>query len=307
MARSSPVAVGSIVPYLRPRGAAVGTFTGVPDAKATPSLDIVYRPAWPVLPPVLQPGQTLTGPFNGLPAIRGQTSVEVLYQQSIATNLTLAKPSAVLIDPTRMKTASLASVELTRLPSGILTEANQGLTYFPNLPPHLAARVYYDPNVGQGGSLVLKGEFKDEPVGEKYLQLNVLRGTAARQDLQSVLDLCPASPADEKTKWNNLVNGLTAVVDTFQENPKVAGQFVPNPSLRTNVTVGDMVEIRSSETAVDSYALSASGPGYGMVSVIVGNGRAFTPPASRCRCMSCASPEAFGRRTQSGAVGQSAQ
>ena len=272
------VAVGSIVPYLRPRGAVVGTFTGVPDDKATPSLDIVYRPAWPALPPVLQPGQTLTGPFNGLPAIRGQTSAEVLYQQSIATNLTLAKASVVLIDPTQKKTKSLASVELTRLPSGILTEANQGLTYFPNLPPHLATRVYYDPNVGKGGSLVLKGEFKDEPVGEKYLQLNVLRGTAAKQDLQMVLDLCPASPADEKSKWDDLVKGLTAVVDTFQENPNVPGQFVPNPSLRTNVTVGNMVEIRSSETAVDSYALSASGPGYGMVSVIVGNGRAFTPP-----------------------------
>ena len=273
------VPVGSIVPYLRPRGAAAGSFTGGdPDAKATASLDIVYRPAWPTLPPILQPGQTLTGPMNGLPAIRGQTSAEVLYQQSIATNITLAKPSVVLIDPTQAKTASLASVELTRLPSGILTEANQGLTYFPNLPPHLASRVYYNPNVGKGGSLVLKGEFKDEPVGEKYLQLNVLRGTAAKQDLQSVLDLCPASPVDEKTKWNRLVNGLTAVVDTFQENPNVPGQFVPNPSLRTNVTVGNMVEISSSETAVDSYALSASGPGYGMVSVIVGNGRAFTPP-----------------------------
>ncbi len=273
-----PVAVGSIVPYLRPRGATPGTFTGLPDAAATASLDIVYRPAWPALPPVLQPGQTLTGPMNGLPAIRGQTSAEVLYQQSVATNMTLAKPSVVLIDPTQKKTKSLASVDLTRLPSGILTEANQGLTYFPNLPPHLASRVYYDPNVGTGGSLVLKGEFKDEAVGEKYLQLNVLRGTAAKQDLQSVLDLCPASPADEKTKWNNLVNGLTAVVDTFMENPNVPGQYVPDPSLRTNVTVGNMVEIRSSETAVDSYALSASGPGYGMVSVIVGNGSAFTPP-----------------------------
>ena len=275
------VPVGTIVPYLRPRGAAAGTFTGFtgdPDAKATASLDIVYRPAWPTLPPILQPGQTLTGPMNGLPAIRGQTSAEVLYQQSIATNITLAKPSVVLIDPTQAKTASLASVELTQLPSGILTEANQGLTYFPNLPPHLASRVYYNPNVGKGGSLVLKGEFKDEPVGEKYLQLNVLRGTAAKQDLQSVLDLCPASPADEKTKWNNLVNGLTAVVETFQENPNVPGQFVPDPSLRTTVTVGNMVEISSSETAVDSYALSASGPGYGMVSVIVGNGRASTPP-----------------------------
>lgn len=272
------VQVGSIVPYLRPRGAAAGTFTGDPDVKATASLDIVYRPVWPTLPPILQPGQTLTGPMNGLPAIRGQTSAEVLYQQSIATNITLAKPSVVLIDPTRAKTASLASVELTRLPTGILTEANQGLTYFPNLPPHLASRVYYNPNVGQGGSLVLKGEFKDEPVGEKYLQLNVLRGTTAKQDLQSVLDLCPASPADEKSKWDNLVIGLTAVVETFQENPNVPGQFVPDPSLRTDVTVGHMVEISSSETAVDSYALSASGPGYGMVSVIVGNGRAFTPP-----------------------------
>jgi len=268
-----PVAVGSIVPYLRPQGS-----SSAPDAKATASLDIVYRPAWPALPPVLQPGQTLTGPMNGLPAIRGQTSAEVLYQQSVATNMTLSKPSVVLIDPTQKKTKSLASVELTRLPSGILTEANQGLTYFPNLPPHLASRVYYDPNVGTGGSLVLKGEFKDEPVGEKYLQLNVLRGTAAKQDLQSVLDLCPASPADEKTKWDNLVNGLTAVVDTFMENPNVPGQYVPDPALRTNVTVGNMVEIRSSETAVDSYALSASGPGFGMVTVIVGNGRAFTPP-----------------------------
>jgi hypothetical protein len=272
------VPVGTIVPYLRPRGAAAGTFNGDPDVKATASLEIVYRPAWPTLPPILQPGQTLTGPMNGLPAIRGQTSAEVLYQQSIATNITLAKPSVVLIDPTRAKTASLASVELTKLPSGILTEANQGLTYFPNLPPHLASRVYYNPNVGKGGSLVLKGEFKDEPVGEKYLQLNVLRGMTAKQDLKSVLDLCPPSPDDEKTKWNNLVNGLIAVVDTFQENPNVPGQFVPNPTQRTNVTVGNMVEISSSETAVDSYALSASGPGYGMVSVIVGNGQAFTPP-----------------------------
>ena len=60
-----PVAVGSIVPYLRPRGAAAGTFTGMPDAKVTPSLDLVYRPAWPVFPPGPPPGQTPTGPFTG--------------------------------------------------------------------------------------------------------------------------------------------------------------------------------------------------------------------------------------------------
>ena len=272
-----PVPEGSIVPYLRKPAAVAGSFVGGPADKATESLSITYRPVWPALPPLLQPGQTLTGPINGLPAIRGQTSAEVLYQQSIATNITRADPSVVLIDPTRMKTASLASAGLSSLPSGILVEANQGLTYFPKLPPHLADRVYYDPNIGSGGSLVLKGQFKDEPVGEKYLQLNVLRGTAARQDLQTVLDLCPSSPADEKSKWNNLVNSLTAVVDTFQEDPNVPGKFVPEPSLQVRVGVTNMVEVRSSETAVDSYALSASGPGYGMVSVIVGNGKAFTP------------------------------
>jgi len=165
------VPVGTIVPYLRPVGSVAGTYTGDAASKTTDSLPITYRPVWPAIPAVLRPGQTLTRSVNGLPAIRGQTSARVLYQQSIATNINLANPSVVLIDPTRMKTASLSSASLTRLPSGILTEDNQGLTYFPNLPPHLASRVYYDPNIGVGGSLVLKGEFKDEPVGEKYLFL----------------------------------------------------------------------------------------------------------------------------------------
>jgi len=272
----SSVPVGSIVPYLRPLGGV--TYEGDATSKLTPSLSVSYRPVWPALPAVMQPGQTLSAAINGLPAIRGQSSVEVLYQQSIATNITLAKPSVVLIDPTQKKTSSLSSVGLSKLPSGVVAEANQGLTYFPNLPPHLAARVYYDPNTGTGGSLVLKGEFKDEKVGEKYLQLNVLRGSTAGQDLKFVLDLCPSSPADEKTKWDQLVNGLNAVVDTFVENPIIPGRFIADLSRRTNVPVGSMVEISNDDTAVDSYALSASGPGYGMVSVIVGNGRAFTAP-----------------------------
>ena len=272
------VPVGTIVPYLRPVGSVAGTYTGDAASKTTDSLPITYRPVWPAIPAVLRPGQTLTRAVNGLPAIRGQTSARVLYQQSIATNITLANPSVVLIDPTRMKTASLSSASLTRLPSGILTEDNQGLTYFPNLPPHLATRVYYDPNIGVGGSLVLKGEFKDEPVGEKYLFLNVLRGTEAGGDLKAVLDLCPTSPAADRTKWETLVNGLAASVETFRENPNIPGNFLAEPTKRVSVGVGSMVEISDDETAVDSYALSASGPGYGMVSVVVGNGRAFTPP-----------------------------
>lgn len=271
------IPVGTIVPYLRVPGSVAGTYVGAPADKTTTALSITYRPVWPSIPAVIQPGQTLTTPVNGLPAIRGQTSAQILYQQSIATNFNLKKPSVVLVDPTRRKVATLASVGLDRLPSGVLAEPNQGLTYFPNLPPHLATRVFYDPNVGPSGALVLKGEFKGEFPGREYVQMNVLRGTGDREDLKTVLDLCPASPADEKSKWDQLVNSLTAVVETFVENPRIAGQYVADPQKRADVGVSSVVEITDEDTAVDSYALSTSGPGYGMVSVIVGNGAAFTP------------------------------
>ena len=271
------IPVGTIVPYLRGPGGVAGTYSGAPAEKTTTALSITYRPVWPSIPAVIQPGQTLTTPVNGLPAIRGQSSAQILYQQSIATNFNLKKPSVVLVDPTRRKVATLASVGLDKLPSGVLAEPNQGLTYFPNLPPHLAKRVFFDPNVGSSGALVLKGEFKGEFPGREYVQMNVLRGTADREDLKTVLDLCPSSPADEKSKWNSLVNSLTAVVDTFVENPKIAGQYISDIQKRVNVVVSNVVEITDEDTAVDSYALSTSGPGYGMVSVIVGNGAAFTP------------------------------
>ena len=272
-----PIPVGTIVPYLRVPGSVAGTYVGAPADKTTAALSITYRPVWPAIPPVIQPGQTLTTPVNGLPAIRGQSSAQILYQQSIATNFTLKKPSVVLVDPTRRKVATLASVGLDRLPSGVLAEPNQGLTYFPNLPPHLATRVFFDPNVGPSGALVLKGEFKGEFPGREYVQMNILRGTGDREDLKTVLDLCPSSPADEKTKWDQLVNSLTAVVDTFVENPNIPGQYVVDPQKRATLGVSSVVEITDEDTAVDSYALSTSGPGYGMVSVIVGNGSAFTP------------------------------
>ena len=43
------------------------------------------------------------------------------------------------------------------------------------------------------------------------------------------------------------------------------------------VTTGDLVEVKSDETAVDSYALSANGTKSGYVTLIAGDGQAFTP------------------------------
>ncbi len=268
-------AVGTVVPYLRTR---VGEgFTGNGKSSGDEALDIVYRPVWPANAPVVAFGETLTEANAGRPAIRGQTSAKVLYQQSIATNITVANAAVILHDPTREKVFALETNDtgLAELPATVRTESYQGKTYFPNLPPHLAERFLFDPVRGTKGSLVFKGEFKNELFGEKYLLLNVLAGS----DLATVKNLCPSTDTENKSKWDTAVAGLAASVETFFENPSVPGQFIVNTNTGVTVTrgVSELIAITNDNTAVDSYALSAAGPGQGYVSVIVGDGAAFTP------------------------------
>jgi hypothetical protein len=271
----SPPPVGSIVPYLRPKDGA-GGFVGDPAAASTKSLDIVYRPVWPASPPTLFSAQTLTVPANGLAAVRDQTSVQVLYQQSIANNIAAAPNSVVLHDPTRQKISGLGAHGLSKLPDSVRTDNYQGRVYFPNLPPHLAQRLYFDPNIGTNGSLVYIGQFVDDLVGEKYLLLNVMTGA----DLATAEGLCPANDTQHKSAWNALVDGLATTVQTFYENPAVPGQYIPNPALNVTRGIGALSALTYSDTAVDSYAMSASGPGTGYITYVTGNGRAFTPAGS---------------------------
>ena len=273
---TNPPPTGTIVPYLRP--IASSGYTGTGDSAVEPAQTIVYRPVWPGSTPAVAFGETLTVASKGRPAIRGQSSAHVLYQQSIALAATNRAnyPAVTLHDPTRQKSFALkasASEGLTQLPGGVYAQGYQGKTYFPNLPPHLANRFYFDPNLGAQGSLVYKGQFKDEPTGEKYVQLNVLAGS----DLATIKALCPSSDPD-KTKWDAAVDGMTAVVETFYENPMIPGQFIVNPGATVTRGIGDLVTITNNNTPVDSYALSAAGPGQGYLTMIVGNGDAFTPP-----------------------------
>ncbi len=268
----NPPEVGTIVPYLRPADSLAD-----PATKETPALDIVYRPTWPASVPRLAPGQTLTVPTAGLPAVRGQSSLQVLYQQSLANDFAeRLKPSVRLHDPTREKSYDLESSALEAIPAGVRTDSYQGKAYFPGLPPHLAQRLFFDPARGSAGQLVFKGEFKDEQFGEKYLLLNVL----GEADLGTVKALCPVGDAD-KAKWDAAVEALAATVETYHENPAVPGSYVPDPAAGKTVSVGitNLVEISDQETAVDSYALSAAGPGQGYVTLVAGDGRAFTPEA----------------------------
>ena len=97
-------------------------------------------------------GATLSHPTLGLPGIVDWKSAYILYQQSIAlTDLANAEEhgSVTLWDPTRQKIHGLA-----KLPTGIKTDYYQGRYYFPNLPPHLGRRLYWDPN---WTNLVLRG------------------------------------------------------------------------------------------------------------------------------------------------------
>ncbi|NBV22481.1 MAG: LamG domain-containing protein [Proteobacteria bacterium] len=273
---STPPTNGTIVPYLRPY--ANGAYSGTGDTNSSTALPIVYRPVWPGTPLSVAFGETLTVANKGRPAIRGQSSAMVIYQQAIATNTARGNnPAVILHDPTRQKSFALktnANDGLTQLPAGVYAQGYQGKTYFPNLPPHLANRFYLDPNSGPKGSLIYKGEFKDEPTGEKYLQLNVLTGS----DLTTIQNLCPATDPDS-TKWNTAVSALAVSVDTFYENPAIPGQFIVNPAWNVTRGAADLVAITNKNTPVDSYALSAAGPGQGYFTMIVGNGDAFTPPS----------------------------
>jgi hypothetical protein len=273
---------GTFTPYLREQNED-GTFAGDPvygDAESNGLGDgnpfaVTYRPVWPESTPVMLMAETLTLAKRGLPAIRGQTSAEVVYQQSQISG-GLARKSVVLHDPTREKTFELGPSDgtqiLGKIPDSIKTQGYRGNTFFPNLPPHLSERFYLDPNRGQHGALVFKGEFVDAPVGEDYVLLNVLSSA----DDAYLRGLCLVDDVD-KARWDNAItNGLGTKLELFVENLARPGTYIP--SSQEEKGPADISEIKNDDVAVDSYALSATGPGAGYVTLITGNGLAFTPP-----------------------------
>jgi hypothetical protein len=279
---SDPPATGSIVPYLRPLDPATGRYVGDPASPATDSLDIVYRPFWPERDPAdaskpvatLPFAATLTTPKLGLPGVKDFKTAHVLYQQSIGGDVRAARSSVVLHDATRAKFADIAEFFTgvdpvpSEVPAGVYRTLYQAKYYFPNLPPHLGNRLCIDPNRGTKGALVLVGEYKQEALGESYLMLNVLRGS----DLAAVKALCPEGDVQGRAVWNMLVDALATDVETFVENPEVPGTYIPDADQTVRVGVGELAEVRNANTPVDSYTISATGPGSGYVTVLEASG-----------------------------------
>jgi hypothetical protein len=261
-------AVGSLAPYLRPLGDS-DVPPVVDESDTDPeSFPVTYRIHWPDSAPELRPGQTLALPVFGLPAIRGNTSAQVVYEQSLATE---ERRSVTLFDPTREKTYAFGQAGgLARIPASIATIQERGRTFFPGLAPHLVERFYFDPNRGESGALVFRGEFRDEAVGEDYFLLNV----AAGSDLAALRNL--PTPAGERAEWGRAIDGLKAKVETYVEDKHRRGTYVSDGQ-PVDRGIGELVEIADDDTAVDSYALAANQPGHGYVSILLGDGEAFTP------------------------------
>ncbi|MBK1875703.1 hypothetical protein [Pelagicoccus mobilis] len=262
--------VGTIVPYLR-SSESDGSWSGPAFGSAEQALAISYRPYWPDTTPVLFTGETLTNPKRGLPAVRGQISAEVLYQQS-AREENAEEASVVLHDPTREKSVALSVDGLEKIPGSAVTEGYLGKTYFSLLPPHLGSRFFYDPIRGEKGHLVYKGQFVDEVLGEDYLQLNIL----SESDKEKLKGLVVDSDED-KDAWDLAIDSLATTLETFEEDEDKPGTYKPNVALNKVVGEEELASINNEDIAVDSYALSAVGPGSGYVTMIFGNGEAFTP------------------------------
>ena len=263
-------AEGTILPYLRVKNSD-GSFVG--DSVTGTPLTVAYRPAWPSDVPSMSVGETLTLPNHGLPAVRGQSSAVVFYQQSVAVSGT-STASVTLHDPTRAKTVLLnaANVGLTKLPASAATTDEAGKTYFQLLPPHLQQRFYFDSTLGEVGGLTLVGEFIDEIAGEDYVHLNAL----SAEDVASLKSVVTSTDNDYQA-WVNAIDSLSTRVETFIEDPAKPGTYIPDSARTVTVGATSLAAITDSDTAVDSYALTATGAGSGYVSLLFGNGRAFTP------------------------------
>ena len=68
------------------------------------------------------------------------------------------------------------------------------------------------------------------------------------------------------------MNNLSVSEYTYWEDPNVPGSYVINTNLTVARGAGDLVEVNASDTLVDSYALSAAGPGQGYITYVVANG-----------------------------------
>ncbi|MEY4245084.1 MAG: hypothetical protein RLZZ245_2669, partial [Verrucomicrobiota bacterium] len=268
LALNAQPAPGSIQPFIADTGGGSSvTLTYLPKWPDDTSLPVAQRSVVPELAMAETLGKAKASYTNGggLPQVLGQTSAQVFYQQSLAK--TLNAESVALHDPIRAKTSVL-----DKLPPGLRTSDYAGKTYFQGLPPNLQNRFYYDAFQKR---LELIGEFVDEVATEDYFNLNQL----SQRDVDALKALLPeAADVADKTLWAAAIDGLSTKLETFRESVTVPDTYVVKTELNQTIAVKNRSNITDPDTAVAGYALSSTGGGTGYVTLVFGNGRAFTDP-----------------------------
>lgn len=196
---------GAVLPWLPTPSQSNGT-TGVP-------VTVTYEISWPADPPGLKIAQTLTTPTHGLPDIWDQLSVDVIYEQSVQTN---AGPSVTLFDPVVAHGANLSNAVVEAMIDDDLAvrELTGRRVRFKKLPPSLYGRVYYDPDEGSYGQLMIEGQLVEPLTGDAYLLLNLLEGF----ERNLVKDAGLGLEASQKIAWNTAVFALPTEATLIQPN-----------------------------------------------------------------------------------------
>ena len=277
LALNAQPALGSIQPYIADVGSGSSvTLTYLPKWPDDSSLPVAQRKVVPELLMAETLGKQKASETNGggLPQVLGQSSAQVLYQQSMASTLNAA--SVALHDPIRAKKSPML-----KLAPGIRTSDYAGKTYFQGLPPNLQNRFYYD---AVQKELVLIGQFVDEIATLDYFHLNQL----STRDVDDLKALIPATAdALDKSNWIAAIDGLSTTLETFRESKAAPGTYVVARSgqVQAGQEVADRpvgvkvrADITDPDTAVAGYALSSTGSGTGYVTLVFGNGKAFTDP-----------------------------
>ena len=152
------------------------------------------------------------------------------------------------------------------------TPPTAGKHLLPAPPAAFAAALLFRSAAGPKGTLVFTGQFKNEIAGEDYLNFNVL---TAAEESRSRSSAPTGDPA--KAKWEAAIDalGLTRV-ETFNENPAQRGTYIVDSRRTVDVGENDSPKITSPTPPVDSYARHRHRPGPGFVTMVFGDGTAFT-------------------------------
>lgn len=201
LALSKQPAVGTELPWLPTEHKDGGT-AGTP-------VDAVYDVDWPVNVPEMAVAQTLAEASGGLPDVWNQASVEVVYQQSEARG---HGPSVVLYDPAIEKAQDLDGTAIAELAAAEKARKEPtGRRYrFGDVSPMLEERLYYDPDRGAHGQLVLYGMLREPLTGTPYVLPNWL----TEGEREGLLALGEGLSASSKSAWQAAVKAFPVSSNT---------------------------------------------------------------------------------------------